>query len=386
MKVKYFDKNNLSELGCNDGADAQYARSVLVPLIENGVSRYFANVDCEMALLSVEGKLIPISITDSATQEKRSYVCSPIAHYIDYGLREVDIEFPQKPVVGAILKSIIRAFRFLFVRPNFDKVVMVNNWLLSTNLYPEVSEAAVDAISEFLIQKFPDHAVLYRSVNPELNSDIMQKLVNAKFQQVLSRQVYLLDVATGDYKKRRAYKIDRKLERRTNDFCWTAKNSISSSDIPRIKELYDSLYIRKYAKFNPQLTIDFFSEALARDWLDLWVLREKETDRIVAVIGYFARQGVMTTPVIGYDPAVPTAVGLYRLITLKIIEQSVATGNFLHMSSGAAHFKRLRGGASCFEYNMVYFRHLRFARRLPWMLLAWLTRWIAQPVFRWFKL
>ena len=106
----------------------------------------------------------------------------------------------------------------------------------------------------------------------------------------------------------------------------------------------------------------------------------------MAAIGYFNRSGVMTTPLIGYDRTIPQSVGLYRLITVRIIDEAVATENFLHMSSGAAHFKMLRGAKSCFEFNMVGYSHLKWSRRLPWSVLSWLTRWIAQPVFRWFKL
>ena len=104
------------------------------------------------------------------------------------------------------------------------------------------------------------------------------------------------------------------------------------------------------------------------------------------MIGYFNRSGVMTTPLIGYDPEIPQAVGLYRLITLRIIDEAVAGGDFLHMSSGAAHFKMLRGAQPCFEYNMVGISHLSWARRMPWIALSWLTQWVAKPVFRWFKL
>ncbi len=43
--------------------------------------------------------------------------------------------------------------------------VHVNNWLLSTNLYPALSEAQIRAITTHLIARFPTHAIAWRSVN-----------------------------------------------------------------------------------------------------------------------------------------------------------------------------------------------------------------------------
>jgi len=51
--------------------------------------------------------------------------------------------------------------------------VMVNNWLLSTNLYPPSSNETLEAISRFLIERFPKHAIVYRSVNPILNESML---------------------------------------------------------------------------------------------------------------------------------------------------------------------------------------------------------------------
>ena len=386
MEANYFDQDNLSELDFAADADGEYACRVLLPLIQQGSQRFFNNVDCKVGVLKVDGMLLPISITSKNSVVKNSYVCSPTTHYIDYCKREVDVEFSQRRIAGAILKAIISCFQLVFVRQNFDQVVMVNNWLLSTNLYPPLSNKTVQSISQFLIDRFPNHAIIYRSVNPVLNGTVLKTLQQVGFKKVLSRQVYLMDVCHGEHPKRRAIKIDRKLERASGQFVWEALTQCDSSEVSRIKQLYDSLYLDKYSYFNPQFTEAFFVKAIEQQWLQVSVLRRVEGGEIVAVIGYFNRSGVMTTPLIGYDRAIPQSVGLYRLITLRIIDEAVSAGDFLHMSSGAAHFKMLRGGEPCFEYNMVGVSHLKWSRRMPWNALSWLTRWVAQPVFRWFKL
>lgn len=386
MSVKYFDQENLSGLSFADDDHGKYARRVLLPLIEKGTRHFFDNVDCRVAVLAVDGLLLPISVTSKNAVLKNSYVCSPTTHYVDYCVREVDVEFPQRRIVGAILKTIIGGFAWFFVRPSFEQVVMVNNWLLSTNLYPPLSNDTLKAINQFLEKKFPNHAIVYRSVNPILNDAVLGALEQVGFKRVISRQVYLMDVCDGDRPVKRAIKIDRRLQRASGQLVWEELTTVEAFEVSRIKQLYDSLYLDKYSNFNPQFTEAFFLEAIEQAWLRVSVLRREVGGEIVAVVGYFNRSGVMTTPLIGYDRSVSQSVGLYRLITLRIIDQAVANGNFLHMSSGAAHFKMLRGAEPCFEYNMVATSHLKWSLRMPWIALAWLTRWFAGPVFRWFKL
>ena len=386
MGVNYFDHENLSELNFADDADGKYARRVLLPLIEQGTRSFFNNVDCQVAVLEVDGLLLPISITSKDATVKNAFVCSPTTHYIDYCKREVDVEFSQQRIIGGILKVIIGCFSGLFVRPSFEQVVMVNNWLLSTNLYPPLSRDTLRAIGAFLVERFPSHAIVYRSVNPVLNGTVLESLEQVGFKKVISRQVYLLNVCDSERPIKRAIKIDRKLQRASGQFVWEELSTAEASEVVRIKQLYDSLYLDKYSEFNPQFTEAFFRKAIEQAWLQVSVLRRGHGGEIVAVVGYFNRSGIMTTPLIGYDREIPQSVGLYRLITLRIIDQAVANENFLHMSSGAAHFKRLRGAEPCFECNMVLTSHLKWSQRMPWIALAWLTRWVAGPVFRWFKL
>ena len=140
MEVRYFDDDNLSELDFGADDTGEYARRVLTPLILQGSQPFFNNVDCKVRVLAVDGMLLPISITSQDSVVKNSYVCSPTTHYIDYCKREVDVEFSERRIAGAILKAIISCFQMIFVRKSFDQVVMVNNWLLSTNFVSSTFE------------------------------------------------------------------------------------------------------------------------------------------------------------------------------------------------------------------------------------------------------
>lgn len=384
--MQHFNQTNIDTLSFPDTFNGQYAKRLLLPLIKKGTLHFFDNVDCKIELLRVNDELIPISITQAHTKIKNSYVCSPITHYVDYGFREIDIEFPNRPILKTFCKSVLWSFKTAFIRSSFDQVVMVNNWLLSTNLYPNLTTSDIEAINEFLINRFPNHAIIYRSVNPLLNGELLKTLSGAGFEKILSRQVYLIDPKKGVYKKKKAYKIDLSLQRKTTDLQWFDASHIQLQDLPRLKALYDDLYLQKYAEYNPQLTLPFFEYALKEKWLNMWILKDKRTDEIEAVIGYFNRNGVMTTPVIGYNRSIPQKKGLYRLITLQIIEQAVQNDYLLHMSSGASKFKKIRGGEPYLEYNMVYYKHLSLGRRAPWNAFGGLTKYLAVPIFERFEL
>lgn len=384
--MQHYNQTNIHTLSFPDTFNGQYAKRLLLPLIQKGTLYFFGNVDCKIELLVVNNEFIPISITEPTTKVKNSYVCSPITHYIDYGFREIDIEFPNRPILKSFCKSVLWGFKTAFVRPSFDKVVMVNNWLLSTNLYPNLPNSDIEEINRFLIHRFPKHAIIYRSVNPLLNGELLETLSAAGFEKVLSRQVYLIDPKKGIYKKKKAYKIDLALQRKTTNLQWFDASHISLQDLPRIKAIYDDLYLQKYAEYNPQLTLTFFEYALKEKWLNMWVLKDMNTDTIEAAIGYFNRNGVMTTPLIGYNRQIPQKTGLYRLITLQIIAEAVRNDYLLHMSSGASKFKKIRGGEPYLEYNMVYYRHLPRGQRVPWKAFEGLTKYLAVPIFERFEL
>ena len=63
----------------------------------------------------------------------------------------------------------------------------------------------------------------------------------------------------------------------------------------------------------------------------------------------------------------------------------------LNLSSGASHFKRIRGGVPCIEYTAViadicHCRHLSLPRRLAWQVWAGLTRDVGEPILRKYQL
>jgi GNAT acetyltransferase-like protein len=379
MNIQIYDRHSIDQVAWPSTPDGAYARSLLGPLIRHGPQRLIDNADAEVRVLVAGDLVLPLVLGNPAPSVKNSYVCSPTTHYIDYAKREVEIELHDQPVARALMPPMLDLLRPLLLWSKFEQVVFVNNWLLSTNLYPSMPHELMQSLRDLLVRSFPQHAVIFRSVNDQLNAALVEQLQTMNFRKVFSRQVYILDPHDSRYQQKKSYQKDRSLARRST-YSWANAAQIQPADIARIKALYDDLYLKKYSFYNPQFNRHFFAAALRDRWLTFLVL--KRQGRIDGVLGFVERNGVMTTPLIGYDRSVDAAAGLYRLISLELVEQAAARGLILHQSSGAAAFKRHRGSTASMEYNLIYDRHLAPRYRLPWQLLEALSRGVIMPVMR----
>src|SRR5215213_4777738 len=379
MKPQIYDRHSIDQAPWPATPEGAYARSLLGPLIRQGPQRLIANADAEVRVLVAGDLVLPLVLGNLAPAVKNSYVCSPTTHYIEYAKREVEIELHDQPFARALVPPLLDLLRPLLLWSKFEQVVFVNNWLLSTNLYPSMPHELLQSLRDLLVRSFPQHVIVFRSVNDQLNTALMDQLQGLDFRKVFSRQVYILDPHDPRYQQKKSYQKDRSLARRSA-YAWANAAQIQPDDIACIKALYDDLYLKKYSFYNPQFNRHFFAEALRERWLTFLVL--KQQGRIDGVLGFVERNGVMTTPLIGYDRSVDAAAGLYRLISLELAEQAAARGLILHQSSGAAAFKRHRGSTASMEYNLIYDRHLTPRYRLPWQLLETLSRAVIMPVMR----
>jgi hypothetical protein len=382
--MRLFARDDLDRIPWPDTADGAYARRVLAPLMRQGTAAYIANVEAEVRVLVAGQLVLPVAIVEGPSPLPHpSYVVSPTSHYVDYGKREVELELHNRPLLRRLFPLVLECFRPLLRWGQVEKAVYVNNWLLSTNLYPACPPETLRALHALLRETFPGHAVVFRSVNHALNGEVSTVLRALGYRAVFSRQVYLLDPRTGAHRHKKSFQKDRGLARRT-PYIWIDSSALTEGDCPRLKRLYDDLYLDKYSLYNPQFTEAFFREAWRGDWLNLWALRAE--GRIDGILGFIQRQGVMTTPLIGYDRSVPAERGLYRLISLKLIGEAERRGLILHQSSGASGFKMHRGSEPSIEYSYVFDRHLPHRRRLPWQLLAGLSEHVAVPLMRRYRL
>jgi hypothetical protein len=335
-----------------------------------------------MALLIDEQIVLPISINEE--EYANSYVCSPYSHYVTYAKEELVLI--QQRWLKFALKMLIDCFGVLCKWCHINKTVHINNWLLSTNLYPALQPEQLAAILSFLRERFPQHTLILRSLNAYTNTPLLEAARQHGCRLVPSRQIYLVEPAKNDSitsKARWLLKRDRALVQK-HGYNVVTTNELQEQDIPHIVEIYNMLYLQKYSLCNPMFTEEFIRLALQEQTLQLVALRKD--GRVDAVLGYFCRNGAMTTPLFGYDTNLPLEIGLYRMLSALLFFIAQENGYVLHESSGAAQFKRNRGAMADIEYSAVYDQHLPWPRRLCWIVLARILDGVGVSLMKKFRL
>jgi hypothetical protein len=372
--VELFTRENIHTLTFPQTADGDYARRYLLPLMMDGAQKYIRNVyNTQLMLAKVGDVIIPITLSDFHIDN--SYTVSPYSHYVSYGGFE-EVKHLNNPPVEALIKLLMVPIAWYFRKAELDKVAYVNNYLLSTNLYPSVNSDQLSALSEALPKWFPDRVIVFRSVDEKKNPHIADILKEKDYELVLSRQVWYMDAEEASHT--RQYKEDVRVLRKHGYEIVDGKD-LSDAELARSLDLYNMLYLEKYSYYNPQFTFEFMK--LARDNEVLHLRALKRDGKINAVMGFFIRNGTMTQPLFGYDTSLPQEEGLYRLLTLITLQEGLQRNLLVHASGGVGKFKKVRGGKSVIEYNAVYHKHLPAWRQLPWKLIKAISRY-AIPYFQ----
>jgi hypothetical protein len=374
MKPELFTRKNIHTLTFPQTADGDYARRYLLPMMMDGAQKYIENVhNTQMMLAKVDNVIIPITVSDFHIDN--SYTVSPYSHYVSYGGYE-EVKHLNNPPVEALVKLLMRPVAWYFRNAELDKVAYVNNYLLSTNLYPSVNRNQLSALSEALPRWFPDRAIVFRSVDARKNPHILDILKEKEYEPVLSRQVWYMDAEEAS--RTRQYKEDMRVLRKHGYEIVDGKE-LSDEELVRSLDLYNMLYLEKYSYYNPQFTFEFMKLARDNEILHLRALRRD--GQINAVMGFFVRNSVMTQPLFGYDTSLPQEEGLYRLLTLITLQEGLQRNLLVHASGGVGKFKKVRGGKSVIEYNAVYHKHLPVWRQRPWKLIKTISKY-AIPYFQ----
>lgn len=365
--------------------DAARGRSVVEAYAEAAVSK-IDNVEADLQVLDLSCFQFPVSINHGVERDRNSYVVSPLSAYTTY--LDFELERIGRPLVAGTLRWMAGRVAKSLRENSLDKAVMVNNWLLSTNIYPESwTGEGLDEVTQYLVSRFPDHAIGFRSLNRFSNRKLMQALGASGYLPVPSRQVYLFDGRRGSasaYLRRNNTKVDASLVSRSGYRVIPAVQC-NHLDFDRMAWLYKLLYIDKYCDLNPQFTAKWLKLGHEQGWLELHLLRSPKGE-IDGVLGLFGTECLITAPVVGYDTSLPQRLGLYRMLTSACLSIAADRGCVLNFSAGAAHFKRLRGGCGVIEYSMMYVDHLPRRRRKAWQRLGSVLRVLGVPLMRGLKL
>lgn len=323
---------------------------------------------------------LPVTVHDARPGD--AWVCSPRSTYADYAAEEGARYLPRwaAPLPRWMIAALGTPLRW----SGIDRAVSINNWLLSTNLYPALAQAAPASLLRIASERWPAHTLWFRSLNEHDNADWLAALQAAGCHLVASRQVYLYDNFDALARRHGNLRTDLALLQRTPlQHC--SDHDIGEQDYARIAELYALLYIGKHSRFNP-----VYSPLFLRHWHRAGLLTfegfRTRDGRLACVLGIFRQGHTATAPIVGYDTAQPQKLGLYRLATACAYRRCQANGWRLNFSAGAAGFKRLRGGVPAIEYSAVYTRHLPRRTRAAVAALSTLTCRAGVPILRRFGL
>lgn len=380
--MKLYDGGDLSALQGVEGAQEQAHLRMLIALKQT--ENLISNVKTLMKAIPVEGAVLPVTINH--VEYDTSYVCSIYTAFISYARTEV--KKIKSPWIERVMRILLHLLDGLLKKAKIDQVVSHNNFLLSTNLYPDVPcdpKTWWDHTQQ-IIKQYPDHAIIFRSLNAHTNPDWMSKLKTIGFQLCPSRQVYIFDRTLRDYRKSHNYKIDLNLLEKKTTYQKCYHEQITKEDYPRIAQLYNELYIKKYSIYNPIFTAAYIQASYENGFIEYFGLRNS-AGRLDAILGCYDRGNVTTAPVVGYDTALDPKLGLYRMLMAHCINRADQKNLILNLSSGASHFKLLRGGVAYIEYSALYVDHLsNLFQRSVWRVLRGLLTHVVVPIMVRFKL
>ncbi len=374
-----YDASTIGTFAPDACSETGQAALSIAPMIRDGAGHYIDNVSTDFQLLELDELALPVTVSHS--EPGNAYVCSPYCHYATYAKEE--LRHLPSPILRAPLAGMLKLLAAVLRWSDIDRTVYVNNWLVSTNLHPDLTKAQLAEITEYVIGQFPEHAIALRSANTRGNRQLMKDADVLGYKKIASRRVYYQDTRSDAPFRSKSYRRDASLFAKSG-YEATRVTSSEEVDLDRLVELYRLLYIEKYSRYNPQFNSRFVRMAIDRGLLHFYVLEKK--GHIDAVAGFFIRGEVITTPFFGYDTRLPQETGLYRMVSMLLLHEARERRLLLHASSGAAGFKRARGGVAATEYTLVHSRHLSFRRRCGWQFVATLANHVGLPLMKRFRL
>jgi hypothetical protein len=382
MEIQIYGKDDIDIIPVPKLPFSLAAYRYTVPIMRAGSKKYIANVDTDLRLLRADELYLPLTINDA--QLENSYVCAPFTHYILYAEEEL-VRIPNA-FLRRLFKIILAGLAIILRFGKINQVVAVNNWMLSTNLYPTLTEREISTITAYLAEQYPEHAIAWRSIQTYRQKDLRSFFKNERYLEVASRQVYLWDVThpiNQSPHAERDLKSDNKLLT-DPDYSVEAVSHLTETSAKRVRELYDMLYLNKYSRYNPQFTELFFTHAVNSGVFDMTLFRKDSA--IEGVLGLLPLEKMVTATIFGYNTALPATEKLYRRLSIFALDYARQRHWISHASSGAASFKRNRKYVSEVEYTMTYVRHLTFRQRFAWRLLSILITVIGVPLLRKYEL
>lgn len=356
-------------------------RSFSQAFFENKSDQLIRNVDTEVRILEIaKGMYFPVTINN--TEWDSSFVCSPYTAYALYSKDELRQKIKSKWFQYP-LQMLIQGLSFGLKYGQINKNIHINNFLLSTNPYPNWSGLEVADITKFIISEFPDHAIIFRSLNRFQHQHLLELFKKNNYLLIGSRQVYIFDLTKEAWLKHRNNKHDLKLISRSKLIFLSHEEM--EPYLEAALQLYQQLYLEKYSRYNPQFTLAYFKTCY-NNRIILFQGYKNSDNVLRAFSGLFIIEHTITSPLVGYDTSAPQKDGLYIHAAQLALLHKFKSNLLLNLSSGASQFKRMRGGKPSIEYSVVYSSHLRLKRRVVLNVLQFISNKIGIPIMEKYEL
>lgn len=363
VDIKMYDATSLAMIDWPKTPEAALVRQYFTPILEKGTSHYFTNIDADIRLLKCDDKVIPILIVHN--DYSNSYVCSPYDHYISLGLES--IEKLKNPLPKKLASLGLKTLGKILKAGEVNKIIYVNHWLLSTDLYPKnISYSDISAITRFLKTQFPSYAIAFRSINEGTAKELKKHLSHANYKFIAMRQIFLTNTSDEALFKTRIIKSDLRMWK-DKDFEVVEHHQLTPKDYPRIHELYNIVALEHHSEHNPKLSLEFISLMIENGLLKVKAL--KKDGIIYGITGYIIRDGLFFCPFFGYDKNHPDKNKIYRLLSTMLLLEASKDGHCFHQSAGASFYKTIRRATSYIEYLAINTDNLSKRQRLAWKLL-----------------
>ena len=344
-------------------------------------SKLIKNLNTKFNFYKINNEFIITTVTDGV--KPNSYVASPYALLINYSEDEL-VKIESKLQRG-FSRLLIKTFASFLRYTQIDKAQTLNNYMLSTNFFSEKWESLdIEVLEEKAIERYPEHALIIRSVNTTQNPKLFKHLSQNGWMPIVSRQVYIFDDKERWRKRRNTINDKKLLTDKRFEFCKVLVEDVKAFE--QAEELYAFLYLEKYSEHNIQFTAKYLQLLVEAKLLDLYLLRDKVNMDYVGVVGMTEEAKVITVPIVGYDMSYGQEEALYRRLMIFATSYAMERECFLNLSSGAPQFKTLRGARAELEYMFVKVKHLSFRRRMGWYLIAFLSKYFYAPLLKRLKL
>jgi len=320
----------------------------------------------------LEPWLIPMSVCHES-KTATTFVASPKSALFLYGLEEINLipNFGSRLLIRMALRVGTRLAEIM----KFENFAFIHNSLLTTNILERISLPDTLDAARRINRDFPGHYVGIRSISGSINRGLHDALAEGGFRMIAARSIYICKDPLQQLHRRRDHIRDSMLiEKHHLRF----RKPVSDADFHTIAELYRLLYINKHSALNPHYSAQYFQCAMKSRFLSI-ILIMREDAIIIGFIAFHRTAKVLSIPSMGYDPKGGDTF-VYRALMNYAFRVAARNELTLHLSAGAASFKRSRGAIQEIEWMAVYLKNLHVVQRWFIRLLSYFSTKIAAPI------